>query len=187
MDPANQRIRRVLWLLGELIGPEEPDGPRRFARESSVHALFFAASKARLLPYDTAPVLHLWHGDTRYVQLSQEGIEDLIELERRELIQRLELAGIDHDLLSAFRVTGEGRREAAELKKSEREELNPLVHCDCGGRLLYNTSQTAAWTECPRCSRRKDIPCLDFPAVPYISRAHFCELLPLEYKVEQRD
>jgi len=186
VDPNTLRLRRVLWLLGELIGPEEPDGPKRFARESSVHTLFFVASKTRLLPYDTAPVLHLWHGDTRYVQLSQEGIEDLVELERRVLIQRLELAGMDHDLLSAFRVTTKGRREALKLDGNERDELTPLVRCDCGGRLEYKTSRTAAWTVCPKCRRRVEIPCLDFPAVPYVSRARFCELLHLEYKVERK-
>ncbi len=186
MEKPTPRQRRVLWLIAELTGPEDPSGPLRFVKESSIQAFFFRASHEKLLPYDTAPVLTLWHGDTRYVQLSQEGQEDLTSLEGAGFLQRLELSSIDQDLFSAYRITPRGRA-AAELEPAASEKMAELTKCSCGGALAYLTSRERAWRRCTKCGKETDISCLDFPSIPYRSKAHFPSLITLQYRAEDCD
>ncbi|MCX7021332.1 MAG: hypothetical protein NTW26_03465 [bacterium] len=178
--------RKLLWLVGELLGEERAGGLQRFLKESTLHALFFLASERGLLPYDTAPVLTNWHGDTRYVCLSQEGLEDLAALEKRGMLQRLELTGSHHGFFSAYRMTEAGRAEAARSTPAVTAVLEPLVRCACGDRWVYTTGKERVWRSCPKCGIEEDIACLKIPKLPYTSVPHFPNLLELGFPGEVR-
>jgi hypothetical protein len=176
--------RGLLWLVAELLGEEKPDGLQRFLKESTLHAVFFLASELGLLPYDTAPVLTNWHGDTRYVCLSQEGLEDLAALEQGGFLQRLELTGSHHGFFSAYRMTETGRAEAARTPSEMTAALGPLVRCPCGGRWVYTTGKDRVLRYCPTCGTEEEIGCLEIPKLPYTSTPRFPNLLELGFPGE---
>jgi hypothetical protein len=183
-DEPTEQQRALLWLVGELLGEEDAGGMQRFLKESTLHAVFFLASEGKILPYDTAPVLANWHGDTRYVCLSQEGLEDLAALEQRGFLQRLELTGSHHGFFSAYRMTEGGRRETGATPREMRTKLGPLIKCGCGGRWLYSTGNERVFRKCPRCNAEEDILCLELPELPYASRPYFPRLLRLSFPGE---
>jgi hypothetical protein len=176
--------RLLPWLVAELLGDERPEGLQRFLKESTLHAVFFLASERGLLPYDTAPVLTNWHGDTRYVCLSQEGLEDLATLERGGFLQRLELTGSHHGFFSAYRMTEMGRAEVAVVPPDATAPLKPLVRCPCGGRWVYTTGKDRVTRRCPKCGTEEEIGCLDIPQLPYTSTPRFPKLLELGFPNE---
>jgi hypothetical protein len=176
--------RGLLWLVAELLGEERPDGLQRFLKESTLHAVFFLASELGLLPYDTAPVLTNWHGDTRYVCLSQEGLEDLAALEKGGFLQRLELTGSHHGFFSAYRMTEAGRAEAARIPPDITAALAPLILCPCGGRWVYITGKDRVMRYCPKCGTEEEIACLEIPKLPYTSTPRFPHLLELGFPGE---
>ncbi|OGD72117.1 MAG: hypothetical protein A2Y64_09300 [Candidatus Coatesbacteria bacterium RBG_13_66_14] len=182
--PTGQQLK-LLWLVAELLGDEQAEGLQRFLKESALHAVFFLASERGLLPYDTAPVLTNWHGDTRYACLSQEGIEDLGALEKRELLQRLELTGSHHGFFSAYRMTDAGRAEAARVPREITAALESLVRCACGDRWVYTTGKERVWRSCPRCGIEEEIGCLEIPKLPYTSVPRFPNLLGLGFPDEE--
>ncbi len=184
-DNLTEHQRGLLWLLDQLLGEEGPEGLRRFLKESTLHAVFFLASERGILPYDTAPVLFNWHGDTRYVCLSQEGLEGLTVLEKSGLIQRLELTGSHHGFFSAYRMTDGGKNEADATPLEMRAKLEPLVQCGCGGRWVYTTGNERVYRSCPKCGTEEEIPCLEIPRLPYASQPHFPTLLRLSFPGEK--
>ncbi|HUT98259.1 MAG TPA: hypothetical protein VM054_04205 [bacterium] len=183
-DGPTDYQRGLLWLVAELLGEERPEGLQRFLKESTLHALFFLASERGLLPYDTAPVLTNWHGDTRYVCLSQEGLEDLAALEKRGLLQRLELTGSHHGFFSAYRMTAAGRVEVAGVPPAITAALEPLIRCACGDRWVYTTGKEMVRRYCPKCGTEEEIGCLEIPKLPYTSVSRFPNLLGLGFPGE---
>ncbi len=184
MSTLTERQRGLLWLLDQLLGGETSPGAQRFLKESTLHAVFYLASERGILPYDTAPVLFNWHGDTRYVCLSQEGLEDLAALERLRLLQRLELTGSHHGFFSAYRMTDEGRDEGGKAALELKAGLEPLIRCSCGERWVYTTGNERVYRSCPGCGTEEEIRCLEIPRMPYASRPHFPELLRLSFPGE---
>ena len=184
-EPTGHQLG-LLWLVAELLGEEQPEGMQRFLKESTLHAVFFLASERGLLPYDTAPVLTNWHGDTRYICLSQEGLEDLAALEKQGLLQRLELTGRHHGFFSAYRMTDAGHAAAAQVPQKIAAALEPLVHCACGDRWVYTTGKERVWRRCPKCGIEEEIGCLKIPKTPYTSVPRFPNLLGLGFPGEEK-
>jgi len=184
-EPTGHQLG-LLWLVAELLGEERPEGMQRFLKESTLHAVFFLASERGLLPYDTAPVLTNWHGDTRYVCLSQEGIEDLGALEKQGLLQRLELTGSHHGFFSAYRMADAGRAAAARVPQTITAALEPLIRCACGDRWVYTTGKQRVRRCCPKCGIEEEIGCLEIPRLPYTSVPRFPHLLGLGFPGEEK-
>lgn len=181
MSEMPSHLPGVLWALAKLAGPEKPGGPQRFLKESSIHAFFYLASHHKALPYDTAPVLSNWHGDVRYVQLSQEGLEDLSELEQRNLVERLELTSMENGFLSAYRINKAGREIAERATAEEQARLAPLVQHRCGTVFEYRTGPEGARQCCPHCGSCEPIDCLRFPVESYGSEPYYPQLLKLTF------
>ena len=134
-----KKLLIVLYLTTK--PPHKPPGGRKFVekwvKEPYILAIACAGAVEGVFSYDYAPNVRLVGGAYRFVNVSQECIQDLRSLASRGLIEILSLATERHLFIRAYRIAEEGKKLVDELLQGDEgsrllEEVKKLVCCEHG-------------------------------------------------------
>ncbi len=175
----------LLVLLNELTQSSAGalgSAARPFVRLDALVLVIHYARSRGALSYDAAPSLIHWCGRLRYAMISQEGLEDLVELESSGLIDRLEVSNAVHELFSGYRPNDKGRQALLQLESDRRDELASLIRCQrCHKVFALDIGTNSAEIRCPQ----HGVPtgweeggCLKIPDLQYKTTPHWVEENP---------
>ena len=127
--------------------------------------------------FDLHATLVDYLGDTRFATLSKEGEDDVADLRRLSLIERLKLATKHHFYVSAYRVTPKGLEAAGGAAKEHHDAIDRLTSCaKCGGRVEVVCREDSPYLVCGECDAEDRIPIFDIEEVPYTTSAVFSDV-----------
>ena len=127
--------------------------------------------------YDIAPSLIEYQGDTQFANMSKEGEDDLKDLRRIGLVERLKLATKHHYYVSAYRVTNAGMDFVKDVDPVHRRAIDDLLTCTkCGGPVEVITKLDNPYLRCRKCDAEEELHFLDIEEVPYVTSPLFPEI-----------
>lgn len=170
---------RLLILISRFSGPAETEeDEERWLKKVPLMALVARGIMSNVFTeYDLAPSIIDYMGDTRFANVSKEGEDDVVDLRRQGLVERLKLATKHHYHVSAYRVTREGMSVAKGADASHHMAVDQLVSCTkCGGQVEVVTRPDAPYLVCRGCGVEERIPLFDIEEVPYVISPVFPEI-----------
>jgi len=109
----------------------------RWAKEIFLLAIAYEGAVRGIFTYDYAPSVMLVGGAYRFVNVSQECLNDLRYLASKGLVEILSLATERHLFIRAYRISGKGREVVEAFLRSDRaeellKEVKNLICCEEG-------------------------------------------------------
>ena len=128
--------------------------------------------------YDFAPMLVEYMGQMRYANISRGGMDDIIDLRERGLVDRLKLATSHHVYISAYKITPFGVACLQGLAEEHHEAVGELLSCKaCGtGTVEMESREAAPYLICKDCGKEEQVPIFDIEKIPYVSSPVFSNI-----------
>ncbi len=124
--------------------------------------------------YDYAPQTSSYLGLRRYVNVSQEGMDDLADLREAKLVQRLKLSTDRYAYISAYRITSQGLEAVKGVSGEVRSSLEHGVRCErCGDLFRVELESDGPVLVCDKDKVRKHVKLLEIEDVPYACKPAF--------------
>lgn len=128
--------------------------------------------------YDFAPMLVEYMGSMRYANISRGGMDDVIDLREKGLVDRLKLATSHHVFISAYKITPKGVACLQELEEEHHEALGKLLRCKAceAGAVKLEAREAAPYLVCDDCGKEEKVPIFDIERIPYVSSPVFSDI-----------
>ena len=128
--------------------------------------------------YDFAPMLVEYMGNMRYANISRGGMDDVIDLREKGLVDRLKLATSHHVFISAYKITSKGVAFLQGLDEQHHEAIGKLLSCkECEvGVIKMEAREEAPYLVCKQCGNAEKVPIFDIEKVPYVSSPVFSNI-----------
>lgn len=127
--------------------------------------------------YDMAPSLIDYKGDTVFANISKEGEDDIKDLRRTGMVERLKLATKHHYYVSAYRVTKAGKDLVKDADQTHHRAIDDLLRCDkCGSQVEVIIKSDNPYLWCRKCDAEEELHFLDIEEVPYVTSPVFPEI-----------
>lgn len=172
-------MKRLLVLIDDFSEPSHSrEEEETWIKKIPLHALISKGVREGVFrDYDIAPQLVDYMGTTRFASISKEGEDDVADLRRLSLIERLKLATKHHFYVSAYRVTPKGLEAAGGAAKEHHDAIDRLTSCaKCGGRVEVVCREDSPYLVCGECDAEDRIPIFDIEEVPYTTSAVFSDV-----------
>jgi len=130
-EEITQQMKRLLYLLAEYSKQEEKYGVLSL-KELPVKTLIFKGIRDKVFDYDYAPQSLMYIDNRRYLNVSQEGEDDLEDLRELGLIQKIRLATKRHNYIYSYGLTPEGIQYLQSIPIDDKNAVDQFIHCTCG-------------------------------------------------------
>ena len=170
---------RLLILIARFSKPSRTkDEDERWIKKMPLHSMVARGIRMDVFStFDLHATLVDYLGDTRFATLSKEGEDDVSDLRRLGLIERLKLATKHHFYVSAYRVTLKGLEIAKEAAKEHHDAIDRLTRCaKCGGWVEVMCREDSPYLVCGECDAEERIPIFEIEEVPYATSAMFSDV-----------
>ena len=152
----------------------------QYIRHFALRTFIYEGIMKKIFDYDYAPMSVELFGGRRYVNISQEGEDDLVDLRDNHLIECLKVTSTNYLPLSAFRINRKGLDAMAKALTPEiKAAVDKLVTCPvCNSllevrvHLLFSEDQKKAidvQVHCRDCTHTYSSTIADIESVSYCS------------------
>ena len=168
---------RLLYLISLYSRPSEKDDEKViWVRETALRALMYEGIVKKVFSWDYAPASILTADGRRFVNISQEGEDDINDLRELGLIDALKLSTSRHYYITAYCVSKKGLSEVVKLSKSDKQVIDDLIKCKCGGSVKAEEKEGAVVLKCDSCKAEEPSGMMDVEDVSYVSKAYIPNL-----------
>lgn len=135
-----------------------------------------------LKSYDFSPTLVEYIDIMRFANISKEGEDDIADLRKLGLVERLKLATSHYVYVSAYRITNDGLKYVKLIEKPHHDAINRMLKCKkCNGKYNIETREDAPYLFCEKCNNTEKVHIFNLEEVPYATKPLFSEIwLPQE-------
>ena len=164
---------RLLYLISLYSKPSEKDTEDViWVREMALRALMYEGIVKKVFTWDYAPASVMTSDGRRFINVSQEGEDDINDLREMGLVDALKLSTSRHYYITAYCVTKKGLGEVVKLPKGDKAAIDELVKCKCGGALRAEKKDADVIITCDKCKSKTTSGILDVEDVSYVSKAY---------------
>jgi hypothetical protein len=170
---------RMLLLISRFSSPSTgKDERERWFKEMPLMTLITRGIwQGVFKKYDVSPTLIEYMGIMRFATVSKEGEDDVSDLCRLGMVDKLKLATKHHYYVSAFRVTDKGLTAIKDVPFDHHKAVNKLIHCEeCEGRVVVITRKDSPYLFCRKCGKETRVPIFDIEEVPYVTSPVFTSI-----------
>ena len=171
---------RLLYLLSLYTKPARSSKEKEsWMKDLALKALIYhLITKHLFSDYDYAPLLAQFFGLHVYMNVSQEGEDDVHDLRELGLVQRLKLSTMRHMYIAAYRVTERGMEALKTVSPEDKEAVDKALSCPACGRLLSveipeKGPQLICLKDMGGCGFTKFIDLFSIEDVPYVAKGYF--------------
>lgn len=163
---------RLLYLISLHAKPSRKDEEKAlWVRELPLRALMFEGIRNNVFDWDYAPASVMTAEGRVFMNISQEGEDDINDLREAGLLDALKLSTSRHHYITAFCPTVKGLEEVAKVSAEDRSAVDALLRCRCGGRLGAEERDGKVIIKCASCRTVRESGMMDTEDVSYISKA----------------
>lgn len=164
---------RLLYLISLYSKPSEKDEENvTWVRETALRALMYEGIVKKVFSWDYAPASIMTAEGRQFVNISQEGEDDINDLRELGLIDALKLSTSRHYYITAYCVSKKGLEELAKLPKDDKAAIDELVTCECGGSIRAEEKDGKVLIICEKCKKSAESGMMDVEDVSYSSKAY---------------
>lgn len=171
---------RLLYLLSLYTKPAESSEDKEvWMKDLAIKAIIYhLTTKGVFKDYDYAPLLVPFFGPQRYMNVSQEGEDDVNDLRELGLLQRLKLSTTKHVYIAAYRLTKRGVEALKGVSPQDKEVIKKALSCpNCGRLLSVEILEEGPQLICPKdargCGFAEPIELFSIEDVSYKARGYF--------------
>jgi WD repeat-containing protein 35 len=172
---------RLLYLISLYSKPAQNSSDEEvWIKDLALKALIYQGIIEKVFNYDYAPLVIMFDGVKRMVNVSMEGEDDINDLRELKLVSRLKLSTSKYNIINAYRVNIEGLEVLKGAKKENLEAVDKLVKClSCGNLKEVLVEDEEVKFVCKNCGEKKNIPLLEVEDVPYVCKGYLLRNLLL--------
>jgi hypothetical protein len=176
--------KRLLLIISKFSNPATSrDDDETWIKKIPLMALIIRGIDMNVLKsYDFSPTLVEYIDTMRFANISKEGEDDIADLRKLGLVERLKLATSHYVYVSAYRITNNGLRYLKSIEKAHHDAVNRMLKCKkCNGQYNIETRSDAPYLFCKKCKKTEKVHIFDLEEVPYATKPRFSEIwLPQE-------
>lgn len=141
-DDLQNRLR-LLYMISRYTKPAERGKKGTWIRKFPLQVLMFEGVVNKIFDWDYAPA-SVFHDDGRcFINISQEGEEDLLALLSNGYVHNLKLTTNQHRNITAYQITQKGLDFlATELNDEDKKIVDQLIQCPKCSALLWACKYT---------------------------------------------
>ncbi len=169
--------RRLLILINTYTAPRD-DGSPVWLKDLPLRAMMYDGIVKKVFDWDYSPTSVFVLGKRRFINISQEGEHDLIELREAGLVDKLRITAADHIPSNAYRSSAEGAALVAGLPEKDRKTIEDLIKClRCESTREVRVTSSEAFYLCQECESTEHIGLFNIEDVAYTARPHIPRVL----------
>ena len=124
-------MKRLLYLVSAYTNKDGKYG-KSVIKDLPIRGLIFKGVLEKIFDYDYAPTSVFYIDNRRYINVSQEGEDDLNDLRELGLLKKIRLATRRHFYIYCYGLTKKGVNFLHEISAEDRAAVDQLIKCDCG-------------------------------------------------------
>ncbi|MEM2900602.1 MAG: hypothetical protein QXT63_07400 [Thermoplasmata archaeon] len=164
---------RLLYLISLYSKPSKNESENViWIREMPLRVMMHEGIERKIFDWDYAPASVMLSDGRKFVNISQEGEDDLNDLRELGLINALKLSTSRYYFITAYCVTEKGLEELKKISIEDKQAIDSLVRCQCGGLLKTVEKEGVIKIKCGNCNYEKESNILDVEDVSYISKPY---------------
>jgi len=168
---------RLLYLISLYSKPSENETQKVvWVRETALRAFMFEGIVKKVFEWDYAPASVMTADGRKFMNISQEGEDDINDLREMGLMDALKLSTSRHYYITAYCITKKGQTEVKKVPKTDKDPVDALVKCECGGDLKAEERDEKIILKCDACRKKTESGIMDCEDVSYVSKAYIPHL-----------
>ena len=174
MDKLTAEQSRLLFMIAQYSKPSQSEGEKAlWIRQTSLRALMFEGIRKKVFDWDYAPASVMTADGRRFMNISQEGEDDLNDLREMGLITSLKLSTSRRHFITAYCVTEKGLGDIGRLPAADKDAIDGLIKCGaCSAKRLAQWRDEKVMFTCERCGKSEESEIMDIEDVSYIAKAY---------------
>lgn len=172
--------RRLLYLLYILTPSEHPEEVV-WVKDLPLKALLYEGIIQGVFDWDYAPQSIIFHGKRKFINVSQEGEDDINDLREMGLVDKLRLSTSEHTHINAFKLSEKGQEKIDDIAQDDRVPVEHLINCPACKKVREAiVEKKRAYFMCNHCHKETKIDLLEIEDVPYVTEAYMPEICLLD-------
>ncbi len=164
---------RLLYLISLYSKPSKDEKQNAiWIREMPLRVMMHEGIERKVFDWDYAPASVMMSDGRRFVNISQEGEDDLNDLRELGLTDALKLSTSRHHFITAYCITDKGLAALQDVPMQDKQAIDWLIRCQCGGQLKTVEKEDKILLKCGTCTFEKESNILDIEDVSYTSKAY---------------
>jgi len=123
----NDEHHKLLYMISRYTEPNEKTSKRRWIRAVSLLVLMYEGTIAECFDYDYAPSSEVVGGRRVYMNISQEGRDDLDDLREAECIAGLKLSSNGFYSITCYQLTDLGREVLSRISQELKNQVDEFL------------------------------------------------------------
>ncbi|MHA1750901.1 MAG: hypothetical protein ACTSYZ_00900 [Candidatus Helarchaeota archaeon] len=166
------QMKRLLYLIAEYTKIGDQYGVLSI-KDLPLKALIYYGIINKIFDYDYAPLSIMYMDNRRFLNVSQEGEDDLNDLRDLGLLNKIRIATRSHTFIYAYSLTNNGIKYLKEIKSDDKIAVDSKLKCKCGRTYEIKVLLSGIYFTCSTCnvninSQITDIEDVAYKCVPLI-------------------
>ena len=146
-----QNRQRLLYLISLYSEPARPEEKGLWIRKVPLQVFMFEGVIREIFDWDYAPASVFTSEGRTFINISQEGEEDLYALLLDDYVHNLKLTTSEHRNITAYQITQRGQGFLDKIFIEDRDIVHGLVQCpQCQSRLMVQKRQEHFYLACEK-------------------------------------
>ncbi|MCK5686855.1 hypothetical protein KAJ27_22140 [bacterium] len=164
--------KKLLYLLSKYSSPAlRQEDNEKWIRSLPLQVFMHEGIIKGLFDWDYAPASVDYLGGREFLNVSQEGLDDINDLREFGYANGMKISTNKHNYLSAFQISKKGKNHLEEISEEEQDSIDKLIICDhCKNLLNVSIREDGCFIVC-ECTDYNEIlsSITDIEDVSYIS------------------
>lgn len=164
---------RLLYLVSVYSKPSRKEGEKAtWLRETPLRTLMYEGVTKGIFDWDYAPASVMTALGRQFMNISQEGEDDINDLREMGLLDALKLSTSRHAFITAYLVSEKGAAQLEQLSGADKKAVDGLIVCPrCKGRMVTEEQDDKILLRCSECREGGESGITDVEDVSYVSKA----------------
>ena len=164
---------KLLYIIQAYTESEDQENPTWIKELPLMAIIYQGIVKGIFSDYDYAPwSVPMLDGTRQWLNISREGKDDLEDLLNLKYIAILRLSTSHYGFVTAYRLTDAGKDLLNNVKSSLKDEVQSLIHHDCGSLFDVVVNNSKILFVCKGCKFESEIRIGDIEDIPYSTKAY---------------
>ena len=178
---------RLLYLI-HLLTRSDSEDEVVWVKDLPLKALLYQGIVHGIFDWDYAPQSVLFHGRRKFINVTQEGEDDINDLREIGFVDKLRLSTSEHTHINAYRLSKEGLEAVEGIPEDDQSAVEDLIICpNCQKARDVFVEASEAYFICKECNVKTPIDLLGIEDVPYITEPFMPRIALLEEVVRHGD
>ncbi len=178
---------RLLYLISRYSKPAQTEKDESvWIRSLPLRVLMYEGIISGVFDWDYGPASIMLFEGRRFVNISQEGEDDINDLREIKLVDGLKLSTAKHQFITAYQINPKGLARLKRVSRAHRRAVGRLIQCEsCGKQIMVEVELGGdCYLICHGCGEKRKSMIMDIEDVSYVSKPYLPKLPAIKLRPE---